>query len=198
MKTYTMKDLERFDASDVAKMSRAELAKIVSAFASTANKRIKALQETYAGEYSPALSAVKVKSKNWTKENPEYDIVKISVRGKTQGQLQAEFARVKRFLGHETSTVGGFKKLRKHIQQQLGFAFKDLEEEKEFWHTYKKIRTGNKQLVENVGSPPIYDLIYQYMTDERGYDRDEIVNKIFDRYENNMIDEDDIPDWYDI
>ena len=198
MKTYTMKDLERFDASDVAKMSRAELAKLVSAFASTANKRIKALQETYAGEYAPALSAVKVKSKNWTKENPEYDIVKISVKGKTQGQLQAEFARVKRFLGHETSTVGGFKKVRKHIQEQLGFAFKDLEEEKEFWRIYKRIRTDNKQLVENVGSPPIYDLIYEYMTADRGFDHEEIVNKIFKQYENSTIIEEDIPDWYNI
>ena len=184
MKTYTMKDLERFDASDVAKMSRAELSKLVSAYASTANKRIVALGATEQGQLAPSYKSV-IEGGG-----------KFSVKGKSQGQLQAEFARVKRFLSQKTSTISGYKQVRTKVKENIGGEFKNISQEREFWRRYKQFERDNKELVKNMGSPQVMSLFYNRMDDLSNEDISDMLTNIYE--ETELEEYDDMPEWFEL
>lgn len=111
------------DYEDIAKKSRAELAKDIKVLSAVANKRIKRLEES--GEY---------------KHSQVYDDVmrggKFSSAGKNQGQLQGEFARLKRFLSAKTSTVSGAKEFRHRVEKRAEVTLSDTQN-KEMWRKYR-------------------------------------------------------------
>lgn len=116
---------------DVSKMSRSELAKVVTQLSSTANKRIARLEATDIGRESPAYKkAIKTGGK-------------FTAQGKSQGQLQGEFARLQDFFKLQTSTQKGWQKLRKRRDEIVGRSFDTIDEEKEFWSSYRRLLEGD-------------------------------------------------------
>ena len=92
----SINELLNMSSRDVAKLSRQELAGVVSQLASAGNKRLRRLETTPMGtESRPYKTAM--------------EAGKFSVAGKNQGQLQNEFKRVSEFLKSKTSTVSGWK-----------------------------------------------------------------------------------------
>lgn len=135
----SIKELSELTYGEVARMSRKDLAKVVSQLSSAANKRLRRLERTETGAQSPSYINTRAKGD-------------FSVAGKTQGELQAEFKRVTMFLGGKTSTVSGWKKYRSGVIERLGGEFASEDAEKEFWAAYRKLASDERALHHSFGS----------------------------------------------
>lgn len=92
------------------------LKKEVSRLASMANKRLRRLERNELTDL-PAYQS-------WVKDGA----VKFSVKGKDYNQLQAELARLNRFLDSKTSTVREANKHLKEIAEMTGVKYKSVKE----------------------------------------------------------------------
>lgn len=107
-------------------MSRSELAKVVTVLDSAANKRLKRLSQAPMGTESIVYqNAMK--------------IGKFSVKGKNQGELQAEYKRVKQFLTAKTSSARGWNTFRAKTIERIGGEFSSEKQEKDFWKIYRDL-----------------------------------------------------------
>ena len=104
----SIKDISNLDWSDVQKLTRKELASLTSRLVSATNKRLARLEKSELGE-SPAFRSFKVRT----------GLDKLSVKGKSHGQLQRVFTEAKHFLNLKTSTIGGYKKVIKNIKDTI-------------------------------------------------------------------------------
>lgn len=96
----SISQLSSLPPKQLQSFKRAELAKVITRLSSAANKRIKRLQKS--GVPSSALRTIQNSGK-------------FTVAGKNKQQLMEEYKRVKSFLGAETSTVTGAKKVRANV-----------------------------------------------------------------------------------
>ena len=176
VKGLSIKDILEMDFSDIQKLTRKELANVTSRLVSASNKRIRRLEKTELGE-SPALRSLKARTGD----------IRLSVKGKTQGQLQRTFTEAKHFLNLKTSTIGGYKSVIKNIKKSIGE------------------RTGKS--ISEVDVSKLYSTLHKAqelgLVDKRGSKGSEqAVNEIIDILERNpekSIDDiiNDIDDWYD-
>lgn len=135
----SINELVNLSSRDVAKLSRQELARVVSQLASAGNKRLRRLESTPMGtESRPYKTAM--------------EVGKFSVAGKNQGQLQNEFKRVSEFLKTKTSTVSGWKTEKAKVYKRIGGKFDSEEAEKAFWKAYRSIAKSEKALHKSYGS----------------------------------------------
>lgn len=134
-----IKELLTLRADDVARMSRKDLALVVSQLSSAANKRLRRLEKSYMGTESRPYSVAMERGN-------------FSVAGKNQGQLQNEFKRVKDFLTSKTSTVRGWKKERARVYKRIGGGFDNVQSEKAFWKAYRELAKSEKALHNSYGS----------------------------------------------
>lgn len=132
----------------------------VSRLASMANKRIQRLEN--AGlESSPAY-------KKWISEGGE----KFGVRGKDFNQVQAELARLRRFIDAETSTIRGVNKVLKEMAANTGLKYENLEElrskSEKFFELSSKVeqylRTVD-DIASAIGYQKIWESINEYIKD---------------------------------
>ena len=152
-------------AGDIKKMTRRELAKVVSTLASAANKRLVRLEEGKMGTEAPAYqTAMKVG--------------KFSVAGKSQGELQAEYKRVKTFYSRKSSSITGWKGIRKEVRERIGGEWTDIEDEKEYWRAYRDIEKKYYNKVQTYGSLQAQrDFRAEFDDNKRGAKR-RMINKI--------------------
>lgn len=157
----SIKDLLNLSSKDVAKMSRQELARVVSQLASAGNKRLRRLETTPMGKESrPYKTAMQVGN--------------FSVAGKNQGQLQNEFKRVSEFLKAKTSTVSGFKAERARVYKRIGGKFDSEEAEKAFWRAYRNIAKSEKALHKSYGSGDTQRYLRKELSNAKQLTPDEI------------------------
>lgn len=146
---------------DVSKMSRQELARVVSQLASAGNKRLRRLEASPMGtESRPYKSAMEVGN--------------FSVAGKNQGQLQNEFKRVSTFLKAKTSTVTGWKSQRRAIHARIGGEFDSEEAEKAFWREYRNLAKSERALHKSYGSAETQRLLRKEMRKNKQLTQGEI------------------------
>lgn len=131
---------------DVYKLGSKGLKKVLNRLVSTANKRIRRLEQY--DKVSPALASLHRKRKYF------------STKGLNYNQLETEFKAVKNFLQAETSTIKGFKEYRKEVTYHLD-EFESEEQESEFWQTYNKwIDTHPKLAMKFKDTNQIQQMIY--------------------------------------
>ena len=99
----TTKQALSLGVEDFNKMSRRDLARVVSTLGATANKRYKA----FGGAATPATRMF------------EQSGGKITTKGKSLNELRAEYVRARNFLEAETSTKRGFAAYREDIIEKL-------------------------------------------------------------------------------
>lgn len=158
-----IKELLTLRSDDVARMSRQELALVVSTLSSAANKRLRRLERTPMGtESRPYTSAM---------ERGNF-----SVAGKNQGQLQNEFKRVKDFLTSKTSTVRGWKKERQKVHKRIGGGFDSVQAEKAFWKAYRQLAKSEKALHNSYGSTETQRLLRAELEDAKQLTESERAN----------------------
>lgn len=175
VKGLSIKDILNMDFSDIQKLTRKELANVTSRLVSASNKRIRRLEKSELGE-SPALRSLQTR----TGEN------RLSVKGKSQGQLQRTFTEAKHFLNLKTSTISGYKSVIKNIKKSVSE------------------RTGRS--ISEIDVSKLYSTLHKAqelgLVDKRGSKGSEqAVNEIIDileRNPNKSIDDiiNDIDDWY--
>lgn len=175
VKGLSIKDILNMDFEDVQKLSRKELSQVTSRLVSASNKRIRRLEKTDLGE-SPALRSLKARTGD----------IRLSVKGKSQGQLQRTFTEAKHFLNLKTSTIGGYKSVIKNIK--------------------KSVSERTSRSVTEIDVSKLYSTLHKAqelgLIDKRGSKGSEqAVNEIIDILENNpdkSIDDiiNDIDDWY--
>lgn len=156
-----VKELLNLSSRDVSKLTRRELARVVSQLASAANKRLKRLETTPMGTESRAYKSA-------------MEVGKFSVAGKNQGQLQNEFKRVTEFLRAKTSTVTGWKAEKAKIYKRIGAEFYSVEAEKAFWRAYREIAKTEKPLHNSYGSTETQRYLRQELRNVKQLTDDEI------------------------
>lgn len=170
-------------------MSENELRKAVSTMASTANKRIKNLEKN--NLRSPAYIQVKNNGGKFT------------TKKKNLAQLRNEYMRAKSFLILETSSVTGYKKVRKkviaNLQKNKNIKLKEKDYDKvfEIYEAIKEINSEagmqrikygliseiNKQVIEdgdidmNIIAQKVEDMINKIY--ERSIEEDAELNNLF-------------------
>lgn len=150
----SINELLELSSRDVSKLSRQELAKVVSQLASAGNKRLRRLERTPMGtESRPYRTAM--------------DVGNFSVKGKTQGQLQNEFKRVREFLTAETSTVSGWKSYKRKVYKRIGGKFESEDSERAFWRAYRRIAKSEKVLHRSYGSTETQRYLRKEQTNTR-------------------------------
>ena len=176
VKGLSIKDILEMDFSDIQKLNRKELANVTSRLVSASNKRVRRLEKSELGE-SPALRSLKARTGGQTI---------LSVKNKSQGQLQRAFVQAKSFLSSKTSSISGYKKviknIKKTISERVGKNVTEIDVSKLYSTLHKAQELG--------------------LVDKRGSKGSEhAVNEIIDILERNpdkSIDDiiEDIDDWY--
>lgn len=125
---------------------------------SMANKRLKRLEEQNLS-MSPSY-------KKWIEDGGQ----KFSVRGKTTQEVQAEVARLNKFLNQTTSTVRGTKKYLNNIASQVGIknydSYQSLNNQlKDFFEVSDRVREylkNSKEIAVSIGYKKIWEEVNEY------------------------------------
>lgn len=125
---------------------------------SMANKRLKRLEEQNLS-MSPSY-------KKWIEDGGQ----KFSVRGKTTKEVQAEVARLNKFLNQTTSTVRGTKKYLNNIASQVGIknydSYQSLNNQlKDFFEVSDRVREylkNSKEVAVSIGYKKIWEEVNEY------------------------------------
>lgn len=134
----TTKDILNIDPSIIYSLNKKDMLVVTNKIVATANRRIRNLKKDDVGILSPALTSVSKRGG-------------FSTKNKNLSQLRNEFKQVKSFLEKKSSTIQGFKKIRKKIYSKIVDSdesyytpFDDLEQEKRFWELYRRIEEEQK------------------------------------------------------
>ena len=182
VKGLSIKDILNMDFADIQKLTRKELATVTSRLVSASNKRIRRLEKSELGE-SPAIRSLKSR----TSES------RLSVKGKSQGQLQRTFTEAKHFLNLKTSTISGYKavvkNIKKSISERTGKSISEIDVSKLYSTLHKAQELGLVDKRGSKGSEQAVNEIIDIL--ERNPDKsiDDIINDIDDWY-TEMYEED--------
>lgn len=169
-------ELINLDINDVQKLKRSDLAKVVSQLSAAANKRVARLSQTAVGELSPAYQRAALQHG------------KFGAAGKNINQLRNEYAAVRDFLKLKTSTVSGWKKVRKNTEKRLGSKFTSVDQENRFWQAYRQLESDNYGAVHAVGSAEAQRLLRQEMEQNTSEDLiDRMLDRLDEEYERQQI-----------
>lgn len=136
--------LLKLTPEDINKMTFNELRKSVSILASAGNKRLKRLAASGVGQMSPAYIMAQKRAYTGIAGG------KFGVAGKDINQLRNEYAAIRAYMSQKTSTVKGFKQVRKKLYKRIGESFENAPDpvaaEREFWSTYRKLEELHPEL----------------------------------------------------
>ena len=136
---------------------------------SAANKRLNRLERSDVGELSPAYQQAQKRGRRF------------SVAGKSVNQLRNEYKAVTQFLKKRTSTVGGWKKVRKETYSRIGGGFKSAAQEKRFWKAYRKLESDEYGAVKSYGSTETQQLLRQELVQGGRRPMDDLIETMIAR-----------------
>lgn len=186
--------------NDLMKMTRKELADVVSTLASAGNKRLRRLEQSELGKESFAYQNVQKSVRKGDKAN-------FSVKGKNLNQLRNEYKNVANFLNQKTSSVTGWKKELKKIKERIRKKDISAGELSHFFKLYRKLEELNPSVIQSYGSTESQQLLSQTLKENPDSNDEDILEKMEENftkiYEEKqrfmMSDEDDeeLDDIYD-
>ena len=128
----TVKQILSWDYDIYDNLDERALKSAVTTMVSAANKRLRSMEK--AGEKSPAYRAV-MKSMDVDRGG------RFTVKGKSFSQLRTDYVKLTEFLTHKTSTLTGWKKVKRETRKELekqDVTFSD-EEWNDVWDAYEKL-----------------------------------------------------------
>ena len=185
---YTASEMVDIDLDTLNRMSRSELAKVVSRMTDVSKKRLKTLEKN--DELTPAYYGLKEKSVNGD----------LSVKGKNINELRAMYKQQKSFITAKTSTMKGAKAVKEAEAERLGVNFENKDNANAFWKAYNKFIETNegKQALYNMGSNEVQQKVADMMVNDE-LSEDEILQQLQEIYEEDEEEYDDIfDDFYDL
>ena len=153
--TGIIKNLKDTNKDKRIRAFRAEASRL----ASMANKRIERLEKNNLTD-SPAY-------KRYIKDGGQ----RFGVKGKSYNQVQAEVARLNRFLNSETSTIRGVNSVLKNMAENTGIEYKNLTDLKEKSSKFFELASKVEQYLRTVddmasaiGYQKIWEVINEYVS----------------------------------
>lgn len=173
---------------DLSSMGEKDLKTIANRLVSASNKRVRRLESSNIGKESPALMDISKRGG------------KFSVKGKSFNQIRNEVANMRNFLSKKTSSVSGFKKVRKQVEKRIGGKMTN-EQSSDFWSNYRKLEELQGGLFKELDSTTIQRELYQTMyvknsTDTIGDMVERLNNMYNDIYDDEDYDEDEFYDFF--
>ena len=174
-----------------------EMRQLTGRLVSASNKRIRRLSKTARGTSSFAYQYVEERGKNF------------STRGKDINQLRTEFKTAKQFLSMKTSTIKGWKKYRKEMEQRTGYATSGESVEwsestwKKYWKVYRRFSETHGGTYKKGDSDRIQQMLTEIMnSNDKRKSADSfqkmIEDEYTDMYESDMDKDTDLSDVFDI
>lgn len=158
-----IKDIENLTRSDIMDMNTKQMEKTLQEITKQVKKRESALKKAHL-RYSPALKSIKkggfykktAKDKRLTAERQE---------AKYRGKLASKIEHGKTFLGNQTSSVRGMRKLNKEISLRIGLTHEPSERFlSRFWKYYDKLKHYIDDLGGYLTSEELQAEIYSCMS----------------------------------
>lgn len=179
VKGKSVDDLSNLSMGEFSSLTRSELSKVVSRLSSTANKRMKRLENN--DIQSPAYRGA-VSSGG-----------KFGSKGKTLNELRSEYMRVTGFLKSKTSTVKGYRQVRKDLITRIGANEADLtiEIENKLWSVYNEMGSLSAFIQ---GSGDRQKFIYDTIIDNPNASISELINSVSDKLTDIYEDGEEIDD----
>ena len=186
IKGKTIEQIVNTPLNDLKKLTDSELRVLVGRTVSAGNKRIRRYQKGMGGKLPAGIGKT---------DAATYEEVKFSTVGKDREQLLQEFTRAKRFFKAETSSLKGFKKVRKETKEALkssGVDIKDLTEKNyaRFWEAYKKLKEKHPEIADRNYKYGALDEMKKMVTGKRWFSVDKLVRdmeeKLDEIYEENQ------------
>ena len=197
----SIKDILNMDYEDINKLSASDLSRLTSRLVSATNKRIRRLEKTEVGQYSPALQSFRERT------GQEKLSVKVSgTKAERQGKLQHVFSEAKHFLNLKTSTMTGYKQVLKanikQIERDTGRSVSGLDVAKLYNTLHKGQEMGLIEGRGTQGSSRAVGMIAELISNNPNESIDEIIadleNWYSGMYEESEESELDFEDWEDI
>lgn len=174
-----------------------EMRQLTGRLVSASNKRIRRLSKTARGTSSFAYQYVEERGKNF------------STRGKDINQLRTEFKTAKQFLSMKTSTIKGWNKYRKEMEQRTGYATSGESVEwsestwKKYWKVYRRFSETHGGTYKKGDSDRIQQMLTEIMNSNdkrKSVDSFQkmIEDEYTDMYESDMDKDTDLSDVFDI
>lgn len=162
----TGKSVEDILNMDVSKLTESELRKITGRLVSAGNKRVRRMVAE--DEKSPALIALQ-KSGGM-----------LSTKGKNLNQLRSEFKRAKQFLQSQTSSLRGFRKVKRDTIKAL--KGKDIiltdDQWDVFWRSFEELKEIDKSVATQDLKYGTLDAISKIVKADKDADVDDVVFSI--------------------
>ena len=179
VKGKSVEDLSNLSMGEFSSLTRSELSKVVSRLSSTANKRMKRLENN--GIQSPSYRGA-ISSGG-----------KFGSKGKTLNELRSEYMRVTGFLKSKTSTIRGYKKVRKDLITRIGANKDDLTKdiEDKLWSVYNEMGSLSAFIQ---GSGDRQKFIYDTIIDNPKASISELINSVSDKLTEVYEDEEELDD----
>lgn len=166
---------------DVNTLGERDLRAVATRLVSASNKRIRRLAKTSGGKFSPAYARVEKMGRTF------------SVKGKDISGLRAEMAQMRSFMRLKTSTVKGWKKVRKYISQRFGGRISDTQMNT-FWTVYRKLEESMGGVIGSVfDSNKIQSMLYDEMSSDDSEDDiiERMIRNMDEEYDKIMQQEDE-------
>lgn len=152
---------------DVNTLGEKDLRAVATRLVSAANKRVRRLAKTTGGKFSPAYARIEKQGRMF------------SVKGKDISGLRAEMAQMRSFMRLKTSTVTGWKRVRKYMSAKFGGRISDAQM-KEFWTVYRKLEESMGGVIGSVfDSNKIQSMLHDEISSDEP--EDDIIEKMIQK-----------------
>lgn len=163
---------------------------VLKRMALTANRRIKKLESSEIGAYSPALKALK-KAKI-----DKFSISEImNATTKDTGKLIGKFSTMKKFLKAKSSRLGGWQAIRSQIRKRTGASKMFAKEyktkgqarywrgkEKKFWQLYNKLVDEYGGIISQLDSDRIQRMLQKIQQMKYKGKTDDMIQETMEKY----------------
>ena len=190
-----VKDLINMDYNRIVELSKKEnigsLKSVVTSLANTANRRIRELTKDEIGKYSPAYKILTDSGTN------KFNVKEIQNLNSTQ--LVEEYNTLKRFLKAKTSTLSGWKRVRKAIGTRTGAkklfgterksarsAKLWMNREKRFWSLYNKLIDNYGGIISQLNSNQIQEVLSKIQLSRNQARTDDEISQAITVYVENL------------
>lgn len=174
-----------------------EMRQLTGRLVSASNKRIRRLSTAKRGTSSFAYQYIEERGKMF------------STRGKDINQLRTEFKTAKQFLSMKTSTIKGWNKYRKGMEERTGYATSGESVEwsestwKKYWKVYRRFSETHGGTYRKGDSDRIQQMLMEIMnSNDKRKSADSfqkmIEEKYDEMYENDTFRESEIADFFDL
>lgn len=198
MAKQVLKDLINMDYDTLMNLAKKEnldvFKSVLTHMAQASNRRIKTLEASPIGNFSPALKSLKDSGI----EKFDVNFIK-KATSKETGKLLNQYSNMKQFLSAKTSKLQGWQAVRKQIANRTGAKklfqreYKSkrsatywTNKEKRFWKLYNKLVDEFGGIIQQLDSTKIQKMLYKIQSMKKVGKSDDLIQETMEDYINEL------------